>query len=143
MKISSRFKFVSQPNEEVNSGVDKVVRIGFTPLAERVKTIIRQADESFALKATDFDDLTQVDPNSDELMENVITSNEFDKFQYLEMLNDINQDIQRRNEILEAREKEKQAEYEAWLLKQSELESNKTTAEPDSKMTEIEPDSED
>lgn len=143
MKIFTRFNLVSQPNEEYNSGVDKVVRIGFTPLAERVKTIIRQADESFALKATDFDDLTQVDPNSDELMDNVITSNEFDKFQYLEMLNDINQDIQRRNEILEAREKEKQAEYEAWLLKQSELESNKTTAEPDSKMTDNEPDSED
>lgn len=128
--IYNRFNPQTTQQIESNCGIDKVVRIGYTPLAERVKTIIRQADQLYALKATDFDDLTNVDPNADDLMDSVITANEFDSFQYLSMIQDIQEDIQKRNEILEQKAKAEQDAFEKWRLEQAEL-NNKIAEELD------------
>lgn len=125
MKFLTRFDSCEVSNEEKNNGLDKVVRIGYTSMAERVKTIIRQADENFALKMSDFDDLQLMSDNFDtDEMNDVITSNEFDKFQYLKMVQSIQEATQERQEILAQQEAEKMKAYEDWLKSQSELSEN-------------------
>lgn len=120
MRFLTKYESAGVSNVEENCGLDKVVRIGYTSLAERVKTIIRQADEAFALRMSDFDDLQKIDFENDE-MDDVVTSNEFDKFQYLSMVKEIQQATLERQEILAQREEEQRARYEAWLQKQSEI----------------------
>lgn len=120
MSFLTRFQSAGKSNLEFNNGLDKVVRIGYTSLAERVKVIIRQADENFALKMSDFDDMQKVDFDADEMLD-VITSNEFDQFQYLSMVKDIQQAQLERQQILAQREEEQRKAYEAWLAQQSGL----------------------
>lgn len=120
MSFLTRFESAGKSNLEQNNGLDKVVRIGYTSLAERVKVIIRQADENYALRMSDFDDMQNVDFDVDEMLD-VVTSNEFDNFQYLEMVKDIQTAQLERQQILEQREEEQRKAYEAWLTQQSGL----------------------